>query len=149
MNVEELMRREPATIGADGTFAEAYRRLVELRVRSLPVVDPDGIYKGMFDLYDIWGVLLPRAARLNDASLQDLAFVSSSESQLRDKLREAGTKRVTEFVDRDLPAVYPDTPLQEAVRLLYQHDGNLAVVDRKTHRLLGLLSAWEILEKLR
>jgi CBS domain-containing protein len=149
MNVEELMNRDPLTIGADVSFSSAYQQLLDLRVRSLPVVDDAGIYKGMFDVYDIWGVLLPKAARLEGRSLRDLAFVSSSEGQLREKLREAGSHRVSEFVDRDLPAIYPDTPLQEAIRLLYEHDGNLAVVNRKTGELLGLLSAWEILARLR
>jgi len=149
MNVEELMNKDPLTIGAEVSFSSAYQQLLDLRVRSLPVVDADGIYKGMFDVYDVWGVLLPRAARLDGKSLRDLAFVSSSEGQLREKLRAAGLRRVTEFLDQDLPAIHPDTPLQEAIRLLYQHDGNLAVVDRKTGELLGLVSAWEILARLR
>lgn len=149
MHVEHLMNGQPVTIGLKETFGSALRLLIEHRVRSLPVVDEHWIYKGMFDLYDVWAQMLPRAAMLDKESLEDLSYVSSSIESLREKLADADTRSIREFLDtEEAPAIHPDTPVIEAVRLLYHHGGNLAVVDRKTHRLVGLVSAWEILKHL-
>ncbi len=143
------MNRQAATLPLSETFGGAFRILTERRIRSLPVVDGEGVYRGMFDLYDIWRVLLPKAATLGGDALRDLAFLPASPEQLREKLQEASNRPVSEFLDDEkTPSVPPEAPVKEAILLLYRHGGNLPVVDRQSRKLVGIVSAWEILGTL-
>ena len=149
MTVADVMNRQPATLQAQQTFAEGFAVLLEKRIRSLPVVDAQGRYLGLFEVRDVWEVLLPRAASLGDHSLQALSFVGGSQADLQLRLTEAGARPASDFVgNEELPPVSPDTSLKEAMRLLYHHGGILPVVDA-SRRLVGIVSTWEILGTLR
>ena len=54
-----------------------------------------------------------------------------------------------EFPELPVAPVHTDTPVKEAMLLFYQHDGDIPVVERKTNRLLGIVTPWEILDALR
>lgn len=149
MTVGSIMNREPATVPLSENFENAFCMLRDRRIESLPVVDSEGIYKGMFDLTDVWELLLPRAILLRMQSLTDLSFVSDAREALQEKLKEAGPNRIVDYLDANVEAVYPETPVKEAIFLLMEHPGNLPVVDRGSRRLLGIVSPWEILEALR
>lgn len=149
MRVHDVMKKDVVSLPADETFGGAYRKLLTLRIRSLPVVNEKGIYQGMFDVRDLWEVLLPKAATLAGDSLPDLSFLAGSQQQLRDKLAEADSRPVREFLkNRAAPAVPSDAPVHEAILLLYRHEGNLPVIDRRTGALVGIVSDWEILAAL-
>jgi len=150
MTAQTIMKADIVTLATSDTFAKAFELLVERRIRSLPVVDTQGIYKGMVDLYDIWQVLLPRAATLESEFMQDLAFISGSKEKLKEKLEEAAARPVTDFLHgKEVEPIHPDTPAQEAIMLLFKHNGNIPVVDKHSHKLLGIVSPWEILDPLR
>lgn len=149
MRVQDLMNKNVVSLSMNDTFGSAYRLLTERRIRSLPVVDEQGVYKGMFDLYDVWRVLLPKAATLDADSVRDLAFMTGSEDQLREKLRLAADRPIRQFLDDErAPSIPGDAPVKEAILLLHRHGGNLPVVDRQSRKLLGIVSAWEILATL-
>lgn len=150
MTVNSIMNTTPLTIPPEATFGEAVQTLIERRVRNLPVVDATGIYRGMFDLYDIWKQLLPRAVLLQDKFLEDLSFFSGSLSDLKQKLGSAAAKPLTEFLDdKQSPPVHPETPMEEVILLLFRHDGAIPVIEKNTRRFLGIVTAWEILNALR
>jgi CBS domain-containing protein len=150
MTVQEVMNTNPITASMTSNFGEAFRTLMDREVSSLPVVDADGVYRGMFDLHDIWALLLPKAALLAMDSLPDLSFMADSQKEMQQKLSQAANRPVSQFLDGvESPVVHPHTPVKEAILLLHRHGGILPVVDRKTRRLLGVVSAWDILEKLR
>lgn len=149
MNVSSIMNPNPVTLPVTETFGGALRLMRERRVRVLPVVDANGVYKGTFDFHDIWKTLLPKAVLLGMDSLTDLSFVSDAQDILREKLNEADSRSVGEFLDVPIEPVHPETPVKEAMLLFYQHDGDIPVVDRKTRRLVGLVSPWEIIDALR
>lgn len=149
MTVADVMNRQPAILQAGQTFAEGFAILREKRIRSLPVVDAQGRYLGLFEVRDVWQVLLPRAATLGDRSLQALSFVGGSPAELQSRLAEAGSHPVADFVgNEELAPLPPETAVKEAMRLLYQSGGILPVVD-SSRKLLGIVSTWEILETLR
>lgn len=149
MTVAEVMNREPATLQAQQTFAEGFAMLRERRIRSLPVLDEQGRYLGLFEVRDVWEVLLPRAAMLGDRSLQGLSFVGGSSAEMQARLTAAAGRPVSDFVgNEELTAVPPGTSVKEAVLLLYRHGGILPVVDA-SRRLLGIVSTWEILAAIR
>jgi len=149
MNVSSIMNPNPVTLSVTETFGTALRLMHDRRIRVLPVVDENGVYKGTFDFHDVWRTILPKAVLLGISSLTDLSFVSDAKEMLRDKLAEASSRPIGEFLDVPIPPVHPEMPVKEAVLLFYQHDGDIPVVDRKSKRLVGLVSPWEILDALR
>jgi CBS domain-containing protein len=149
MTVRSLMNPNPITVSLAESFGGALEILLKHRVRSLPVLDKDGIYRGMFDLYDLWELLLPRAALLEGKRIADLAYMPGSEEMLREKLANAQSRSIVEFLDdTESPAIYPDTTVTEAILLLHRRGGNLPVVERQTRKLVGLVTPWEILHKV-
>lgn len=150
MKIAEIMNRAPICVRLDQTFGDAFRILTESGHGFLPVVDADNTYHGNFELQDIWGVLLPKAARLSRSSLGDLSFLPDSLETMRERLREAADAPVSKFVTRaDAPPVSPDTALIQGILLLDEHREALAVVDSKSHKLVGILGAKDVLNALR
>ena len=150
MKVAEIMNREPVTVRDDQTFGEAFQKLCETRRLILPVVDEQGVYKGIFDLKDVWRILLPRAAHLDRGGLVDLSFANSSLETLKDHIAEnAGASIGRCITADDTPPVFPDTPVIQAILMLDVHRETIAVVDRQTRKLVGVVSAWEVLDSLR
>ncbi len=150
MKVAEIMNRAPLSLRDDETFGSAFERLRDAQVTTIPVVDADGVYEGIFDLKDIWRLLLPRAAHLNRNSIEDLSFVSSSLDRMKDEISEAAPLPIRQFLTADdLPVVYADSPVQQAILLIDKYGETVAVVDRQTRKLVGTVSAWQILDALR
>lgn len=150
MKVGEIMNRAPVTIRSGQTFGDAFQLLVETRHTILPVVDEDGVYRGIFDLKDIWDVLLPKAARLNRASLEDLSFASSSLDSMKEHLAESAALPIERFLStRDTPPLFPDSPVIQAILALDTHGETIAVVDRQTRKLAGVIAPWQVLDALR
>ena len=150
MQVQDLMNRNVVTLSPNDTFSHAFALLNERQLRSIPVADDRGVYRGMFDLYDIWKVLLPKAATLRAVAVTDLSFLSGTPEGLREKLQAAAGRPVTEFLDDEKsPSIHPEAPLSEAILLLYRSGSTLPVVDRQSRKLLGVVSAWEVLRTLR
>ncbi|MBL8176576.1 MAG: CBS domain-containing protein [Bryobacterales bacterium] len=149
MNVSTIMNPNPVTLSVTETFGAALALMRDRRVRVLPVVDLQGVYQGTFDFHDVWKTLLPKAVLLGMDSLTDLSFVSDAKDILTEKLAEASTRSVGEFLDVPIEPIHPETPVKEAMLLFYQHDGDIPVVDRKTKRLVGIVSPWEIIDSLR
>lgn len=150
MKIGDIMHRAPVTVRMDQTFAEAFRLLAERHFTILPVVDAQGVHKGNFELRDVWDVLLPKAVKLDRKAIEDLSFVSSSVDKLKDLLADRGGEPVSNFVNgSDSPAIHPDSPLLQAILLLEEFGQSLVVVDRGTHKVVGVVSAWEVLDSLR
>ena len=150
MKVVEIMNRAPVSVRSDSTFGSAFQTLLASRVTTIPVVDAEGVYKGIFDLKDIWDVLLPKAAQLSRKSIEDLSFVSSSIDKMKDQIAEAASLPIAQFLtSEDLPALHPESPVIQAVLLFDEHGETLAVVDRQTRKLVGTIAAWQLLDALR
>lgn len=150
MKIGEIMNRAPISVRIDQTFGEAFRLLVDTEHEMIPVVDAEGIYQGNFDLKDIWGVLLPRAARLDRKSIEHLGFVTSSLEKLKERLQDEANEAVSKYVTRhDLPTLSPDSQLVQAIHMLDECRETLPVVEPKTLKLVGILAASDILKALR
>jgi arabinose-5-phosphate isomerase len=54
VTAEQVMTRNPATIGAGELATAALRRMEERHITSLVVVDPDGRVEGVVHLHDLW-----------------------------------------------------------------------------------------------
>lgn len=150
MKIGEIMNRAPVSVRMDQTFGNAFRVLVETGHKFLPVVDADGVYRGNFDLADVWGVLLPKAVRLNRKAIENLSFISSSLDQMKEQIAEEESEPVEKYVTRnDSPPLSPDSSVIQGILMLDECGETLAVVDPHSHKLVGILSATDVLNALR
>ena len=97
------------------------------RVSDLPVVDGAGKLIGMFKLEGCMRRCCRKAALIGHG-MADLAFVSETLAQLREKMREIDDRPVHEFVVKPRHVVHPDTTPLEIVLLLHQGENNVPVV---------------------
>jgi CBS domain-containing protein len=143
MTVQTIMTAKPPTLRADDTVARAATLMLGRRYLVLPVVDADGRCTGVFDMWDLLALLLPKAATL-DHLVPDLGFLGDDLPSLQAKLQEVGGEPVGPLARPDLPLLKPDTPVVEALLLLYRNRTTLPVVDAD-NRVVGVLSYWDAL----
>jgi CBS domain-containing protein len=139
-----IMTKDPLTAREDETVGEAAARLISHRYINLPVVDGAGTFRGMFGIYDIFSLVIPKVA-LAGGLLPNLRFMGDDAEELRKRFRDATGRKVGEVADRDARVLHPDTPEVEALRLFCQQHSTLAVVGRDTRKLLGIVSYWDAL----
>jgi|SRR4051812_2297165 CBS domain-containing protein len=137
-----IMTTHPLTAREDETVAEAAARLVEHRYINLPVVDGAGVFVGMFGIFDVFRLIIPTVA-LAGGLLPNVRFMAGSADELRGRFRDAKDRKMSEVAERDVRVVHPDTPEIEALRLFCQQHSTLAVVERETRRLLGIVTYWD------
>jgi CBS-domain-containing membrane protein len=147
MNSAAIFNRDFHALKDTDTVAEATQRMLHHRVSDLPVIDASGKLVGMFKLDRIFAELLPKAA-LVGYGMPDLTFVSDTLVQLRDRMRAIDAFPVRDFAVKADHVVHPDTTPIEIVLLLYRGAGNVPVVARDSGRLVGMVSARDMLAAL-
>ncbi|HVN34145.1 MAG TPA: CBS domain-containing protein [Casimicrobiaceae bacterium] len=147
MGSEAIYSTTFASLKDTDTVADATARMLTDRVSDLPVVDASGALVGLFRLDRLYAALLPRGALL-DGGLTDLAFVSDTLGQLREKMREIEHCPVREFTAMPEHVVHPETPPLQIVLLLHQGANNIPVVSPDGGKLVGMASARDVLAAL-
>ncbi len=142
-----MYNREFEALKGTDTVGDATRRMLEHRVSDLPIVDASGKLLGMFKLDRLLAGLLP-AAVLVGYGVPDLAFVADSVDELREKMRTLDARPVREFAVKPERVVHPDTAPVEIVLQLYRGANNLPVIARKDGKLVGMVSARDVLAAL-
>jgi len=144
MTISKVINASYPTLKDSDLISDATRLLLEHKHSALPVVDEHGRYLGIFSTHRMFSLLLPRAV-LIEGGVSDLAFVSGPMKMLVDRMLEHGGRRIDEVLVADTPVVHPDTPLLEAVLLLYRNGNDIPVVDREDGRYLGMIAGTELL----
>jgi CBS domain-containing protein len=147
MGCAAIMTKNPVTLDADESVGEAVGKLIAHRFVSLPVVDRDGRFAGMFGVVDLLSLLVPRVALAGDL-LPNLRFIGDDAAALRTRYLEVKSRRVGDAADRGAATVNPDTPEIEAVRHFCQSHTSLAVVEPVTRQFVGLISCWDAIGAL-
>ena len=148
-----VMLTPPVAVRADASVAEAIDLMFRQRVRTLPVVDAQDVYQGLFGIQFLLKELLPRAATLDPGrGMLDLGFMQDTlddvRSSLKERLAALYPQRVGTAVHREIAPLSVQDSLLEAMLRVYQAGCSLPVVDEKTHKLVGIVSHWSILAKL-
>jgi len=142
-----IFNREFECLQDTDTVADATRRMLAHRVSDLPVIDGAGKLVGMFKLERLLAALLPAAA-LVGYGMPDLSFISDDLDNLRDKMRAVDARRVREFAVAVENVVHPDTAPLEMVLQLYRGANTLPVIERESGRLVGVVTARDVLAAL-
>jgi CBS domain-containing protein len=144
MTVRSIMTADPLTLRGDDSVARAAELMLGHRYLILPVIDLDGRYVGVFDMWDLLGLLLPKAATLNTL-VPDLGFLGDDLPGLQARLREVGQQPVGPLARPDLPTLRPEMSVMQALLLFFRNRSALPVVDEATRRVVGVLSYWDAL----
>jgi CBS domain-containing protein len=147
MTARTLMNPDPMTLRPSDTVAVAAARILEHHLRHLPVVDAQGRYLGTFSIYSLLKLTLPQAV-LDKHGLDNVSFVTEHVSDLARRLGGRRDEPVQNWLNIHEVA-HPNTPAMEIMLLmLHGRTTSVPVVDKESGKLEGIVSFWDVLEKL-
>ncbi len=147
MKAKILMNPHPMTLHPSDTVAIAADRILKHHLRHLPVVDEAGRYLGTFSIYSLLKLTLPKAV-LDKHGLDNVSFVTESIEDLARRLAGRRDEPVKNWVNIHAVA-HPDTPTMEIMLLMLNgRTTSVPVVNPTNGRLEGIISFWDVLEKL-
>lgn len=147
MTAQTIMNPNPVALRSMDTVGTAAQYMLAHHLRHLPVVDEEGRYLGIFGIFSLLQLTMPKAVMVN-GGLEDVSFLSGGLPELRGRLQEHADELVIDSLRQDVPTVSPDTPLIETVLLLLRTRMALPVVIEETGRLVGTISSWEALNRI-
>ena len=137
-----IMSLNPISVAENATIGQAVARILAHNYIDLPVVDDDGRLVGLFGVYDLMALLVPRIAAIGDLA-PNLRFMGDDMTELHKKFAELRDIPIRRAANREPPIVFPDTPIIEAVRLFCRNTMTIPVVEHETRRLTGMISYWD------
>jgi CBS domain-containing protein len=147
MDCAAIMTKNPLTVREDETVGSAVEKLIAHRYTNLPVVDANGRYVGMFGIHDLLCLLVPRVALAGDL-LPNLRFLGDDPGALRRRFADVKARRLGDAADRNAAMLAPDTSEVEAIRLFCQKHTSLAVTERGTGKVVGIVSYWDAIRAI-
>lgn len=153
MTTQAIMTKELITLPPTATVAEALWLMHEHHARNIPVVDEDGCFIGLFGVRRLSRLLLPKASAIGVRAFSNLSFLPDQEHKLAERLREAGKRPISEYLEKKKKLVFcaPDTPFPKLLELLEESRDTsvpVIIVEGKRKKLVGIVSAWDVLERL-
>ena len=147
MKANIIMNPHPMTLGPSDTVATAADRILKHHLRHLPVVDEQGRYLGTFSVYSLLKLTLPKAV-LDEHGLDNVSFVTESLDDLAQRLGGRRDEPVKNWLNVHEVA-HPDTLAMKIMLLMLEgRTTSVPVVDKTDGRLEGIISFWDVLEKL-
>jgi CBS domain-containing protein len=154
--VNDIMVRKLATVRPDQTLSEAAAMMLSEQISGLPVVDLDGVCRGVFSVTDIlraeekvaeqqWAISSTFFS--SNLTLPDSVYVEKLE-QVRDKLSPAAEQTVEHFMTTDLVSVSTEDSLKEIVQSMVDAHLHRVLVIDQDQRLQGIITTTDVLAVL-
>lgn len=148
MIAQNLMNPNPLTLRPTDTVATGAGYILKHRLRHVPVVDEQGRHVGTFSIYSLLRLTLPKAVIMKEG-LADVSFINETTGDLAQRLHERSHEPVANWMSKEDPVMHPATPIMEVMLLMLRgRTTSVPVVDKDSHRLEGIISFWNVLEKL-
>lgn len=147
------MTTEFAALSADMNLTECVRTLLKNRVLAMPVVDDNGKYLGHFRKNLLICAILPKVATVDErfdriARMLDTGLLRDTWGEVRERYAAIAGDPVSKHLDTEAPVLRPDDSLVAAMYYLFRGRNFLPVVDPSSGRLVGVVSAWDVLENI-
>lgn len=148
-----IMATHYPVLTAGMTLTECVRALLSNQVLAMPVVDGNGKYMGQFRKNLLIASVLPQVA-VHDprfdriARMIDGGVLTENMEDVRERFAAIADKPVSRYLDTDTPVLRPEQPLVAAMFYLFHGRNFLPVVEPDSGLLVGVISAWDILEKV-
>lgn len=148
MTAKLIMDPNPIRIHSADTIGIAARKIMRRRYRSLPVVDDQRKFIGVVKVYRLLRLILPDGVTHQSIGEAAKTHADFSLDNLRENLEAIANSPVTLCVEQEVVTVTPETSLIETLLTMYHHRRNLPVVDSGSGRLEGMISYYDIGDKL-
>ena len=144
--LSKLAITDVISVSCDSTVEDALRLLDEKKLRAVPVIDENNIFKGLFSTHEVIKSLVP-SYMMDD--LQSLDFAVGVSGILASRIRKLFPSRVGDHVSReDTIKIAHDTHTWEALRMLSKYGSPLPIVEETTGKLKGLISEQSAIQAL-
>jgi CBS-domain-containing membrane protein len=147
MTAKLIMDPNPTVLKTSDQIKTAVKYIMDNRYRSLPVVDQQGRYMGIFGVNCLLRLVLPKAVMM-ERGLDNVGFIQDSLHDLHERLREVEDQTVSMCMHSDIATVTPDTPLVETLFLLYRTRISIPVVEPASGKLVGMISYFDVGERI-
>ncbi len=147
MTATSLMDPHPKVLHPDDSIMTGIELVMKYRFRRLPVVDDEGIFQGVFGVNCLLRLALPKAVVM-EYGLENIHFVRESLSDLRRRIQDVEKEPISICMHQDSIQVAPDLPLLETLRILYMTRASLPVVEPESGKLLGIISYFNVGDKI-
>jgi CBS-domain-containing membrane protein len=137
-----IMTRQPVTVAQTASIGEGAALILTHGYINLPVVDGENRLVGLFGVYDLLALLVPRIAMVGDL-VPNLRFLNDDMAELRENYRTVSGSPIRTAMNREPVTVHPETPIIEAIRLLCRNHMTIPVVTRDTGEVCGMISYWD------
>ena len=141
------MHQPPTHLYVDNTVNEAIELLIEHHMYNVPVVDRNDIFVGEISVRRLIGLLLPVSLSM-EKGLKNTSFMRETLPDIKRRLGAVSSYPIEPYIATDIPVVYPDSPLIDALMLLYHKYIRIPVVNRSDGRLIGGISLITLLRAL-
>jgi len=142
-----IMHRPPTHLYLDSTVREAIDLLIDHHMYNVPVVDRNDMFVGEISVRRLVGLLLPVSLSM-EKGLKNTSFMRETLADIKQRLGAVSGQPIAPYVATDITVVYPDSPLIDALMLLYHKYIRIPVVGRDDGRLLGGISFITLLRAL-
>jgi len=147
MTAQLIMDPKPTVLKPSDKIKTAVDYIMANRYRSLPVVDDQGRYMGIFGVNCLLRLVLPKAAMM-ERGLDNVGFIQDNLHDLHERLIEVEDQPISLCMHSDIATVNPDTPLVETLLLLYHNRISIPVVEPGSGKLLGMISYFDVGERI-
>ena len=142
-----IMDPNPKVLHPTDKISTGVHHIMKHRYRRLPVVDDEGIFMGVFGVSCLLRLVLPKAVVM-EKGLESVPFVRDSLSDLHRRLKAVEDEPISLCMRDEMVRVSPHTPLLETLLTLYKTRASLPVVDPDTGKLVGVISYFDVGEKV-
>ncbi len=147
MPCSDAMIPNITTASADQNVGDILKLFEERNFRSLPVVDKDGNFEGLFTMGVVLKNLLPTAAAIEDG-VENLDFMISSAPGAAKRLKKLQQKTIGEVMNKDCITLEEDTNTWEAVRVMKTHGSPIPVLAKGSRKFVGMISTHSLMREL-
>ena len=147
MNASEVMDTNPTTLNSTDTIECAAQYVMEKRYRNVPVVDENFCYKGMFGVNCLLKQVIPKSVLMHQG-LDNVSFIHESLNDLFQRFDEVKHHPISQCMNQEISPISPNTPLTETLLQLYETRSSIPVVEKGTCKLLGMISYWDVGERI-
>ena len=161
MTCSKAMFTDVVSATPDDTVDHALNLLAKHGIRSIPVLDSEGVLTGFFHFRRLLVKLLPFSGEtdllggtahggLIDHDLRYTSVIGSeAELNCSERLSALLSARLKDVTDTDFELAHPDTPLMETIRILIKYRGPLPVVNKGEKKLIALVTVQSVIQALK
>ncbi len=142
-----IMHSPPTHLYLDSTVHEAIELLVDHHMYNVPVVDRDNKFVGEISVKRLVGLLLPVSLSM-EQGLKNTGFIRENLTDIKIRLDMVKNRPIAPYSATDITVVYPDSPLIDAMMLLFHKYIRIPVVNRDDGQLVGGISLITLLRAL-